>query len=74
MGFPRQEYWSGLRCPFPGNHPNPGIEWESLKSPLLAGEFLTTRATWEALIRVGGVVIRNVLWNFLTASWHMGHD
>ena len=26
MGFSRQEYWSGLPCPFPGDLPNPGIE------------------------------------------------
>ena len=26
MGFPRQEYWSGLPCPPPGNLPNPGIK------------------------------------------------
>ena len=26
MGFPRQEYWSGLPCPSPGDLPNPGIE------------------------------------------------
>ena len=26
MGFPRQEYWSGLTFPSPGNLPNPGIE------------------------------------------------
>ena len=25
-GFSRQEYWSGLPCPPPGDHPNPGIE------------------------------------------------
>ena len=30
MGFPRQEYWSGL--PFPGDLPNPGVE---LTSPTL---------------------------------------
>ena len=29
MGFPRQEYWSGLPFPFPGDLPNPGIEPES---------------------------------------------
>ena len=33
VGFSRQEYWSGLPCPSPGNLPNPGIE---LKSPLQA--------------------------------------
>ena len=32
MGFPRQEYWSGLPFPFPGDLPNPGIE---PKSPAL---------------------------------------
>ena len=29
-GFPRQEYWSGLPCPPPGDLPNPGIESVSL--------------------------------------------
>ena len=35
MGFPGQEYWSGL--PFP----NPRIEPESFASPALADEFFT---------------------------------
>ena len=26
MGFPRQEYWSGLPLPSPGHLPDPGIE------------------------------------------------
>ena len=43
MGFSRQEYWSGLPCPPPGNLPNSGIKPESLMSPTLAGRFLTTR-------------------------------
>ena len=30
MGFSRQEYWSGLPCPPPGNHPNSGMEAGSL--------------------------------------------
>ena len=29
MGFSRQEYWSGLLFPSPGDLPNPGIEPES---------------------------------------------
>ena len=29
MGFSRQEYWSGLPFPAPGDLPNPGIEPES---------------------------------------------
>ena len=37
----RQEYWSGLPCPHPGNLLDPGMEPKSLTSPALAG-------TWEA--------------------------
>ena len=48
MGFPRQEYWSGLPFPPPGDLPNPGIELVSLTSPALAGRFFTTSATWQA--------------------------
>ena len=47
MGFPRQEYWSGLPCPPPGDLPNPGIEPASLASPALAGGFFTNWATRE---------------------------
>ena len=47
MECPRQEPWSGLPCPPPGNLPDPGIKPESLTSPALAGEFLTTSPTWE---------------------------
>ena len=46
MGFSRQEYWSGLPCPSPGDLPDPGIEPTSLRSPLLAGGFFTTSTTW----------------------------
>ena len=42
MEFPRQEDWSGLPFPSPGDLPNPGIELESLVSPALAGGFFTT--------------------------------
>ena len=48
MGFSRQEYWSGLLCPPPGDLPDPGIEPESPTSPALAGGLFTTSATWEA--------------------------
>ena len=30
VGFPRQEYWSGLLCPSAGDLSNPGIEHGSL--------------------------------------------
>ena len=41
MGFSRQEYWSGLPCPSPGEDPDPGIEPVSLLSPALASGFFT---------------------------------
>ena len=48
MWFSRQEHWSGLLCPPPGDLPDPGIEPASLKSPALAGRIFITGATWEA--------------------------
>ena len=42
LGFPRQEHWSGLPFPPPGNLPDPGIGPASLVSPALAGGFFTT--------------------------------
>ena len=36
MGFSRQECWSGLPCPSPGDLPDPGIEPTSIMSPALA--------------------------------------
>ena len=49
MGFSRQEDWSGLLCPPPGDLPDPGIEPVPLMAPALAGMFFTTAATWEVL-------------------------
>ena len=46
MGFSKQEYWSGLPFPSPGDlvsSPNPGIELESHASPALTGRFFI----WE---------------------------
>ena len=50
MGFSRQEYWSGLPCPPPGDLPHPGIEPMSLMSPALIDGFFTTIAPWEAQV------------------------
>ena len=46
MGFARQEYWSGLPFPSPGDLPDPGIE---LMSPILAGGFFTTEPPGKPL-------------------------
>ena len=45
QGFSRQEYWSGLPCPSPGDLPDPGIVSMSLMSPVLAGRFFITSTT-----------------------------
>ena len=47
MGFSRQEYWSGLPFPSPGNLPNPGIEPRSQVSHIVDRRF-TVWATREA--------------------------
>ena len=46
MGFPRQEYWSGLPFPSPGDLPNTGTE---LPSPALAGGFFTTEPPGKSI-------------------------
>ena len=51
IGLSRQEHWSGLPCPPPGDHPNPGIEPVSLRSPALAGGFFTASATENQSLR-----------------------
>ena len=45
MGFSRQEYWSGLPCPPPGDLPDPGIELVSLRSSALAGRLFIPSTT-----------------------------
>ena len=50
MGFSRQEYWSGLSGPPPGDLPNSGIEPRSLTALALAGGFFTISTTWKAHI------------------------
>ena len=45
--FSRQEYWSGLPCPPPGDLPDSGIKPLSSVSSAMAGVFFTTSAIWE---------------------------
>ena len=52
LGFSRQEYWSELPCPPPGDLPNPGIYPVFLMSPTLVGRFFTISTTWKAQIKV----------------------
>ena len=46
-GFSRQEYWSGLPFPSPGDPPDPGME---PASPALAGGFFTTERQGSPVI------------------------
>ena len=51
MGFPRQEYWSRLPFPSPGDLPEVGIEPASLT---LAGGFITTEPPGSPCSLLGG--------------------
>ena len=46
MGFPRQEYWSGLSFSSPGDLPDPGIE---TVSPALASRFFIAEPSGKPL-------------------------
>ena len=48
MGFSRQEYWSGLPFPSPGDLPDPGIE---PRSPTLQGDALTSEPPGKLCLR-----------------------
>ena len=49
MEFSRQEYWSGLTCPPPGDLPDPGIEPTSLMSLALIGRWVLSSAIWGSV-------------------------
>ena len=51
MGFPRQEYWSGLPFPSLGDLPDPGIE---PVSPALTSRFFTTMLPGKKLNEITG--------------------
>ena len=50
MGFSRQEYWSGLQCPPPGNLPYPGIEPMSPVSPAFGEDSLPTEPSGKPVV------------------------
>ena len=49
MGFPRQEYWSGLPFSSPGDLPDPGME---PVSPASAGGFFTTESLGKSYFKL----------------------
>ena len=74
MEFSRQEYWSGLLFPSPGDLPNPGIE---PRSPTLQAESLPSEPQWKPPnIRVGSLLLlqgsshpRNQIWVSCFTGW-----
>ena len=50
VGFSRQEYWSGLPCPPPGDLPDQEIKSTSLMSPALAGVFFILETLRKLLL------------------------
>ena len=51
IGFSRQEYWSGLPLPSPGDLPNPGTE---PGSPALHADSLTSEPPGKSAPKPGG--------------------
>ena len=47
MGFPRQEYWTGLPFPSPGDVPAPGIKPTFPASFALQEDSFTTEPPWK---------------------------
>ena len=61
MGFPRQEYWSGLPCPPPGDLDNQGIEPTSLAAPALQADSLSLSHQKERKWKWSRSVVSNSL-------------
>ena len=72
MGFSRQEYWSGLPFPPPGDLPGPGMEPESLPPPSLGDRLFTASATWEGPDDMKGKVAQSclTLWDPMDYTVH----
>ena len=67
MGFSRQEHWSGLPFPFPGDLPDPGTE---PMSPALAGGFFNW-ATWEAQEQISSTLNDNLKIKHISENWNI---
>ena len=66
MGFPRQEYWSGLPFPSPGDKPDPGME---LSSPALQANSLPSEPLGKPHFTT--YMCANVLWYFWKWVYHI---
>ena len=72
IGFSRQEYWTGLPCPPPGNLPDPGIETTSPVESLLLSHWGSTYTSISMLISIS-VQSCSYVWLFAT-PWTAAHQ
>ena len=73
MGFSRQEYWSALLFPSPGDLPNTGIERMSPVSPALASGFFITcclGSPWVHIVRFKHFFSRKLLQNKFNLAFY----
>ena len=59
MGLSRQEYWSGLPYPPPGDLPDPGINPTSPESPTLQADSLLMKLPGKSVDNTIGYEIKN---------------
>ena len=64
LEFSKQEYWSGLSFPLPGDLPNPGIKPMYPVFPELAGRFFTIEPTVYHKKISHGLIRRGHIWKF----------
>ena len=62
MGFSRQEYWSGLPFPSPGDLPNPGIKPASPVSPALLADSLPAESSVSLRTYKGSIETEDTNW------------
>ena len=62
VGFPRQEYWSGLPFPSPGDLPDPGMEPTSSMSPAFAQSHPKGDQSWVFTGRTDVEAETPILW------------
>ena len=66
MEFSRQEYWSGLSFPSPGDLPNPGIE---PGSPTLQADALSSEPQGKPILGFTGELFHFVIFLFLVVAF-----
>ena len=68
MGFSRQEYWSALPFPPPGDLSDPRIEPASVTSPALAGRFFTTNRSLSMEMIIWFLSFVSLVW---CVNWYV---